>query len=241
MVIYTIYMIDNHIVLKNNNSQFSVENDNYINDILTKIHYDDNLILPNNNLYKIHYYCAHKNDTAYIGIIFYDNNINVFELFEKINIDSANKAEYIALIIALDISKRLNLKNIEIEGCNCLPIYHINGNWKVKNEIIKQYYDKAKSYFKIHSTFDLIKINLIEINQMLDLVNKTHKFKITSEVVKNKISELCLDNCSITTINNNLNEIKITLNDISHTITYKMLLNLIKNQQHDSLNQSYCC
>ena len=234
-------MIDNHIVLKNNNSQFSVENDNYINDILTKIHYDDNLILPNNNLYKIHYYCAHKNDTAYIGIIFYDNNINVFELFEKINIDSANKAEYIALIIALDISKRLNLKNIEIEGCNCLPIYHINGNWKVKNEIIKQYYDKAKSYFKIHSTFDLIKINLIEINQMLDLVNKTHKFKITSEVVKNKISELCLDNCSITTINNNLNEIKITLNDISHTITYKMLLNLIKNQQHDSLNQSYCC
>ena len=234
-------MIDNHIVLKNNNSQFSVENDNYINDILTKIHYDNNLILPNNNLYKIHYYCAHKNDIAYIGIVFYDNNINVFELFEKINIDSANKAEYIALIIALDISKQLNLKNIEIEGCNCLPIYHINGNWKVKNEIIKQYYDKAKSYFKIHSTFDLIKINLIEINQMIDLVNKTHKFKITSEVVKNKISELCLDNCSIITINNNLNEIKIKLNDISHTITYKMLLNLIKNQQHDSLNQSYCC
>lgn len=59
-----------------------------------------------------------------------------------------NIGEYTGLLIGLEKSKELGIKNLSIEGDSLLVISQITGKWKVKNKILQQIYNKVIEYIK---------------------------------------------------------------------------------------------
>lgn len=88
-----------------------------------------------------------------------------------------NIAEYSGLILGLETAKDLKIKKLLIEGDSMLIVSQIIGKWKVKNEELKIYNDKAK---KLLTNFLCVGIKHVYREKNTDADD------ITKEVIKTK-------------------------------------------------------
>lgn len=115
-----------------------------------------------------------------IGAIAKDGNKTVFELSEYIGNATNNIAEYFALIRALE---ELLIKGIKKSSFICdsqLIVEQINGNYKVKDEILKILHHHAK---KLIAKLDVFSINHAERSK-----NKTAD-KLANQGIDNQYKE----------------------------------------------------
>ncbi len=81
---------------------------------------------------------------AAIGVVLLDpNNEPVTEFNKYIGVATNNEAEYAALIYGLEIARQQKVEHIECFLDSELVVYHLDGQYKVKSDTLKQYYDKA--------------------------------------------------------------------------------------------------
>lgn len=108
-----------------------------------------------------------------IGIVFCDTDNKVVKrLFKFIGHATNNTAEYSALIYALQEALIDKYDNVIINSDSELLVKQLNGEYKVKNENIRCYYEL---FMHIRRGFDKIEVNHInrENNSMADkLANK---------------------------------------------------------------------
>jgi len=137
-----------------------------VDDLLIGIYNELPKELSFNGVNKIQYHSTHNMHTnkGKFVIAFFNNNKIIYSICKPIKVDSHNRGEYVTLIIVLDICSKYDIKNCVIQGCNCLPINQVNRLWKVKNEELKIFYYRSKSYpikdLKIELT-DIEDINVI--------------------------------------------------------------------------------
>ena len=80
-----------------------------------------------------------------IGIVFADDSGKVFmERKEAIGIGTNNRAEYKALIKAMELALKHNLKDIVFHTDSALVCGQMSGNWKVKDPKLKILHASAK-------------------------------------------------------------------------------------------------
>jgi len=89
---------------------------------------------------------------ASIGIVIFDSRDNeVFKKKEYIGVNTNNVAEYTALVKALTKAKTLTKGELICYSDSELMVRQLNGIYKVKNEKLKELYDKVlklKVWFK---------------------------------------------------------------------------------------------
>lgn len=124
---------------------------------------------------------------AGIGVIIYDDSNNiVLELSQYIGVQTNNVAEYKALVRALELSYEMGIKDIELYMDSELVVKQIKGEYKVKNERMKPFYEMANSLI---SQFDNFSIHHV----------KREKNKRADE-----LANLAMDTKSISIKRNNL-------------------------------------
>lgn len=120
----------------------------------------------------------HNPGIAACGAVLYDENDTEVDNDSKYLGDNVtnNYAEYMGLIIGLQLVLKNNIKEIDVYGDSLLVINQMNNNWKVKKDTLKILYKDANELIKC---FDKIKIIFIkrEKNKRADeLANKKLKF-----------------------------------------------------------------
>ncbi|WP_439898310.1 ribonuclease HI family protein [Microcystis aeruginosa] len=70
-----------------------------------------------------------------------------------------NEAEYTGLIIGLEKAQELGLKSLEIRGDSQLVINQVKGDWKVKSDSLRPFYQRA---CQLVARFDRISWRWIE-------------------------------------------------------------------------------
>jgi ribonuclease HI len=71
-------------------------------------------------------------------------NVVLFELSDSFGETTNNVAEYRALLMGLEKCKSLGIKNLEVFMDSKLIVEQMNGNYKVKNENLLNFYTKIK-------------------------------------------------------------------------------------------------
>ncbi|WP_052045338.1 ribonuclease HI family protein [Caloranaerobacter azorensis] len=93
---------------------------------------------------------------AGIGVIIYDESKNVvLELSQYIGIQTNNVAEYKALVRALELSYEMGIKDVEFYMDSELVVKQIKGEYKVKNERMKLFYEIANSLISQFDNFSI--------------------------------------------------------------------------------------
>ena len=83
---------------------------------------------------------------AAIGVIVRDGDGEVVvERGERIGEATNNVAEYRALLLGLELAKRLGGTELELIGDSELVVRQVEGRYKVKNAGMKELYQKAKA------------------------------------------------------------------------------------------------
>lgn len=78
-----------------------------------------------------------------IGVVVYKEKKKIMEISEYVGEGTNNRAEYLALIRALEIAKKMEEKEILIRTDSQLIERQIKGEYKVKNEKLKPLKAKA--------------------------------------------------------------------------------------------------
>ncbi|MBE0069813.1 ribonuclease HI family protein [Thermoanaerobacterium thermosaccharolyticum] len=127
-----------------------------------------------------------------IGGILIDENGEIVEKISKyIGIHTNNEAEYMALLELLNSAYKHGVKEILIHGDSQLVIEQITGNWKLKQESLRPYYNQCKDMlFYMHASFKWIPR---EKNQQAD--------KLSNEALK-QTSDFCNYHRGVFDINN---------------------------------------
>ena len=120
---------------------------------------------------------------AGIGIVFKDETGEIIrELYKYIGEATNNVAEYSALIYGLQEALILNLKNIVVFSDSELLVKQLNGEYRVKNTVLKSYHEQ---FLHLKTGFDALVVKQItrEENKKADkLVNKAIDSKINSSL-----------------------------------------------------------
>ena len=102
------------------------------------------------------------------GYVIYNNNDNdtpVWQGCKKVSENNTNNyAEYMALILGLEIATENNIVNLHIKGDSLLVVNQLLGKWKVSSETIKPLYLKAKELIS--------KISVVTIRHVKRELNK---------------------------------------------------------------------
>ncbi|QIB26288.1 ribonuclease HI family protein [Caloranaerobacter azorensis] len=93
---------------------------------------------------------------AGIGVIIYDESKNVvLELSQYIGIQTNNVAEYKALVRALELSYEMGIKDVEFYMDSELVVKQIKGEYRVKNERMKPFFEIANSLISQFDNFSI--------------------------------------------------------------------------------------
>jgi len=118
-----------------------------------------------------------------IGVIFYDDNKNVVKkLFKFIGNTTNNMAEYTSLIYALQEALIDGYKEVTIKSDSELLTKQISGEYRVKNENLKPFYEQF-----LHLSRGFNKLNVVSIDrkdniQADKLANKAIDSRIDSSL-----------------------------------------------------------
>ncbi len=88
---------------------------------------------------------------AGIGVVFSDSEEKVISTYHKyIGEATNNVAEYKALVWALELAKNYEFDKIECRLDSELVVKQLNGEYKVKDQVLKELYSKVKelTFFK---------------------------------------------------------------------------------------------
>lgn len=102
-----------------------------------------------------------------VGIVIYQNNRIIKKISSYIGVGTNNAAEYTALIYALEEALLLKAKSLEINTDSQLLARQLNGVYKVKHAVIKNFYTRAKHLL---TGFEKVLITHIprELNELAD-------------------------------------------------------------------------
>ncbi len=111
--------------------------------------------------------------TAGIGIIGYnENNDIVFKISQYIGKQTNNVSEYKALVRALEIVVEKEIKDIEIFMDSQLVVRQIKGEYKVRNERMKPFYEMAISLIRNIDNFNINHVKRSENSEADKLANE---------------------------------------------------------------------
>jgi len=107
------------------------------------------------------------------GYVIYNNDTPVWQGCKKVSENNTNNyAEYMALILGLEIAVKNKIIHLHIKGDSLLVVNQLLGKWKVSSETIKPLYLKAK---ELISNIKVVTIRHVkrELNKVADkLANK---------------------------------------------------------------------
>lgn len=83
-----------------------------------------------------------------IGIVFISNNEIIFKKGLSVGNVTNNQAEYLALLEAIKELKEMKYDNIKIFSDSELLVQQLNGKYKIKNEILRQYAMQIIKFFQ---------------------------------------------------------------------------------------------
>lgn len=107
-----------------------------------------------------------------IGIVIKEGRKKIKEVFKFIGETTNNVAEYNALIIALEEARTLGATEILINLDSELIVKQLNGEYKVKDVMMKELFEKALQSLREFDNFEICHIER-EMNKEADkLVNK---------------------------------------------------------------------
>jgi len=66
-----------------------------------------------------------------------------------------NQAEYLSLLYLSSLLVKESIKNVKIYGDSQLTVKQINGEWKVKDPILRDYWNKIRECLKLISKWEL--------------------------------------------------------------------------------------
>ncbi|WP_069649350.1 ribonuclease HI family protein [Caloranaerobacter ferrireducens] len=109
---------------------------------------------------------------AGIGVIIYDElNNTVLELSQYIGVQTNNVAEYKALVRALELAYEMGIKDIELYMDSELVVKQIKGEYKVKNERMKPFYEIASSLISQFDNFSIYHVRREKNKRADELAN----------------------------------------------------------------------
>ncbi|WP_054870020.1 ribonuclease HI family protein [Caloranaerobacter sp. TR13] len=109
---------------------------------------------------------------AGIGIVIYDESNNiVLELSQYIGVQTNNVAEYKALVRALELSYEMGIKDIELYMDSELVVKQIKGEYKVRNERMKPFYEMANSLISQFDNFNIYHVRREKNKRADELAN----------------------------------------------------------------------
>lgn len=94
---------------------------------------------------------------AGVGIILKDERDNVvLEKHKYLGTTTNNTAEYMAFILAIEEAFRLRAKKIKVFSDSQLLVKQMSGEYKVREEHLKELYQKALRLLKLFEEYDII-------------------------------------------------------------------------------------
>lgn len=91
------------------------------------------------------------------GVIYNADNEEIINFKKCIGIATNNVAEYSAILAGIKVLIKYKIRDVYIYGDSKLVIEQLNGNWQVKSETLKPYYQQIKALLT-REYFDKIKI-----------------------------------------------------------------------------------
>ena len=105
-------------------------------------------------------------------VILLENKV-MYSGCKKVSLKNTNNyAEYMAIILGMELALENNIENLHIKGDSLLVINQLTGKWKVKSENMKEVYGMAKTLLE---KFNIVTLNHVkrEHNKLADaLANK---------------------------------------------------------------------
>nr|QFG73668.1 MAG: RNaseH [Megaviridae environmental sample] len=87
--------------------------------------------------------CKGNPGRAGIGIVFYDNGVEIYNSHDYIGITTNNIAEYTAIKKALEHALKLSHLDVIVYSDSMLAVQQLNGKWRVKNQDILAIYNQV--------------------------------------------------------------------------------------------------
>jgi ribonuclease HI len=102
------------------------------------------------------------------GVVLYDdNNTLVCELGKSLGIATNNEAEYQGLILGLEEAERHGARRLNVHMDSELIVRQITGAYRVKNERLKLFYNRAKAMLQEFESYDIFHVRR-EFNAQAD-------------------------------------------------------------------------
>lgn len=118
-----------------------------------------------------------------IGIVFCDDGKNIIKkLFKFIGNATNNIAEYTALIYALQEALIDRYENIIVRSDSELLTRQLRGEYRVKNENLKPYYEQFMHLSRGFNKIEIVSIDRKENTQADKLANKAIDLRIDSSL-----------------------------------------------------------
>ena len=111
------------------------------------------------------------------GYVILKDDIVMWEGFKKVSDNNTNNfAEYMGIILGLELAVENNIKTLHIKGDSLLVINQLVGKWKVSSNNLKPLYNAAKTL--------LAKINMVTLGHV-----KRDKNKIADRLANRAMDE----------------------------------------------------
>jgi len=107
-----------------------------------------------------------------IGVVFSENKNVIRKLYKFIGNATNNVAEYTALVYSLQEALIAGFKNIAIKSDSELLTKQLRGEYRVKNENLKPYYDQFMHLSRGFDKIDVASISRKDNSQADKLANK---------------------------------------------------------------------
>jgi len=112
------------------------------------------------------------------GAVLYSPDKKILvERGEYVSYGTNNQAEYLGLIIGLEVAIQKGIKNLIIQGDSMLVVKQVSGLWKVKDLKLQESHKKVK---KLLESFTYFKINHVYRD------NNKEADELTNEVARTK-------------------------------------------------------
>lgn len=132
--------------------------------------------MSQNNYYSLYFDGASRNNPGIssCGFIIYDNLGNEIKSGSKYLGDNItnNQAEYMGLVLGLQLANQCSMKNIKVHGDSLLVINQMKGKYRVKSENLKFIYDEAKKIIKLFDKIEFIHVKRGENKEADRLANE---------------------------------------------------------------------
>ncbi len=114
--------------------------------------------------------CRRNPGPAAIGIVIVDSSENILEKYgECIGEATNNRAEYCAIIKALELVAKYGDKKICITSDSEVVINQLQGNYKIRNETLRELFSKVRS---LEKSYDATYVHKSRTNKYIQIADE---------------------------------------------------------------------